>query len=101
MPKDDFDLEDPLELMAAEVPLKEEHVREMAQCFIEEFRRMGWSAPAVYALFREPDYHGPYSALKWLGDAAVRVLIEEHYGRGALAGILPVLAVSSVAGGKE
>ncbi len=91
MPKDEFDVEDPLELVAAEVPLSAADVEEMAACFIEEFRRMRWSAATVYALFRDPRYHGPYSALGQLGDARVRALVEQHYGPGALAGVLPVI----------
>ena len=91
MPKDEFNLEDILELVAAEVPLSAEHVEGMAACFIEEFHRMKWSAAAVYALFRDPRYGGPCSALEQLGDARVRALIEQHYGPHALTGVLPVI----------
>jgi hypothetical protein len=101
MPKDEFDAEDPLELVACEVPLEETHVAEMAACFIEEFRRMGWSAAAIYALSCEPGYHGPHTALERLGDARVRALIEQEYGAGALAGVFPVIPVPSGAEGKE
>ena len=91
MPKDEFDLEDPLELVAAAVPLETEHVEEMAECFIEEFRRLRWSPAEVYGLFRDPRYHGPYSALERLGDARVRALVERQYGQGALCAVLPIL----------
>ena len=101
MPKDEYDAEDPLELVACAVPLEGQHVREMAECFIEEFRRMRWSASRVYALFRDPAYHGPYSALQRLGDAPVRELIERQFGASALAGVLPVLPDPSGTARKE
>lgn len=91
MPKDEFDIEDPLELVTCEVPLEDRHVLTMANCFIEEFHRMRWNAADVYALFRDPRYHGPHSALERLGDAQVRALIEQQYGGGTLSGVLPVI----------
>ena len=91
MPKDEFDLEDPMELVACEVPLGEEHMLTMAECFIEEFRRMRWTAPAVYSLFRDPHFYGPHSVLERLGDARVRSLIEQQFGPRVLAAVLPVI----------
>ncbi|HLE37324.1 MAG TPA: hypothetical protein VI699_09255 [Candidatus Acidoferrales bacterium] len=101
MPKDEFDLEDPLELAAREIPAGVEHVEEMAECFIEEYRRMGWSAPAVYALFRKAEYHGPHVAFQQLGDARIRGLVEEQYGAGVLAGALPILSGARSGEGRE
>ena len=101
MPKDEFDLEDPLELAAQEIPAGVEHVEEMAKCFIEEFRRMGWSAPAVYALFRKAEYHGPHVAFQQLGDARIRGLVEQQYGAGVLAGTLAVLSAAGRGEEKE
>jgi len=42
MPKDEFDLEDPLEAVAVELPSDEDTLVPMAECFIEEFMRMGY-----------------------------------------------------------
>lgn len=59
MPKDEFDLEDPLEGVAVEVPAEEDTLTPMAECFIEEFMRMGYSAERILGLFTNPMYAGP------------------------------------------
>lgn len=78
MPKDEFDPEDPMELVGVELPTgSEEGVREMALTFAEEFIRSGFSEDRVRAMFQNPFYQGPYLVWKAKGDAYVSAVIEE------------------------
>ena len=87
MPYDEFDLDDPLELVAQEVSLEEEHLNEMAECFVEEFARMGYGAEELFKLFCDPFYRGPYSVLQARGEKFVRDLIEERVGARPTAAV--------------
>jgi hypothetical protein len=78
MPKDDFDFEDPLEIVGCEVPLTDAHLTEMAECFISEFARMGWNDAQLLAMFRNPFYRGPYSVLQIRGEDYLRYLIQRY-----------------------
>ena len=80
MPYDDYDTEDPLELVGCEVELEEEHLTEMAECFVEEFARMGAGANQLLELFRNPFYRGPHSVFERRGEAWVKDLIEARLG---------------------
>jgi hypothetical protein len=80
VPYDDYDAEDPLELVGCEVELADEHLTEMAECFVEEFARMGYGANELLELFRNPFYRGPHSVYQARGEEYVRRLIEEIVG---------------------
>lgn len=47
----------------------------MAECFAEEFARMGYSEEALLALFRDPFYQGPHLAFQQRGEEWVRTLL--------------------------
>lgn len=47
----------------------------MAECFAEEFARMGYSGEALLALFRNPFYQGPNAAYQAFGEPWVQELI--------------------------
>ena len=64
MPKDEFDFEDPLELNGVALLTHEDTTDEMAECFIEEFMRMGYNHKQILALFRNPHYLGLNMALR-------------------------------------
>ncbi|MGH9603300.1 MAG: hypothetical protein ACRD24_13030 [Terriglobales bacterium] len=81
MPYDEFDAEDPLELVGCEVPLDDEQLSEMAECFVEEFARMGLGPDQILALFASPFYRGPHSVYQGRGEAYVRDLIAGMTGR--------------------
>jgi hypothetical protein len=53
----------------------------MAECFIEEFMRMGYNHKQVLALFRNPQYLGPNMVLEKRGEPFVRDLIADVFGR--------------------
>ncbi|MEJ5238297.1 MAG: hypothetical protein WHT82_08050 [Limisphaera sp.] len=81
MPKDEFDPEDPWELNRVAVPTEEDTLPAMAETFVEEFMRMGYGAPQVLALFRNPHYVGPYAVRARHGEGFVRELIARVFQR--------------------
>ena len=62
MPKDEFDFEDPFELNGMAFLTHEDTTDDMAECFIEEFMRMGYGSKQIFALFKNPHYLGPNMA---------------------------------------
>ena len=92
MPKDEFDFEDPLELNGVAFLTEEDTSAEMAECFAEEFMRMGYNHKQVLALFRNPHYTGPNMVLVNKGEPFVRNIIAEtfaRWGRPVAAGVSP------------
>jgi hypothetical protein len=81
MPKDEFDVEDPLELNAMAFVTHEDTTAEMAACFVEEFARMGFEPRRILSLFRDRRYVGPNMVMEKQGEAFVRDLIEEIFAR--------------------
>ena len=81
MPKDEFDFEDPFELNGMAFMTHEDTTNDMAETFIEEFMRMGYSHKQVLALFRNPHYLGPNMALEKRGEPFIRDLITEVFAR--------------------
>jgi len=81
MPKDEFDSEDPFELNGMAFFTQEDTTNDMAECFVEEFMRMGYGHKQILALFRNPHYLGPNLALEKRGEPFVRDLITEVFAR--------------------
>ncbi len=81
MPKDEFDFEDPLELNGIAFLTEEDTTGEMAECFIEEFMRLGCNHKQVLALFRNPYYIGMNMVLEKRGESFVRDCISEIFAR--------------------
>ena len=81
MPKDEFDFEDPLELNGVALFTHEDTTNDMAECFIEEFMRMGHNHKQILALFRNPQYLGPHLAFEKRGEPFVRDTITEVFAR--------------------
>jgi hypothetical protein len=52
----------------------------MAECFIEEFLRLGHSAVQILALFRNPHYTGMNMVLQNRGEDFVKAKISEVFG---------------------
>jgi len=77
MPKDEFDFEDPLELNGVALYTDEDTSRDMAECFVEEFLRMGYSHKQILAMFRNPHYLGMNMVLQNKGEPFVRDIIAE------------------------
>ena len=81
MPKDEFDLEDPLELNGVTLYTDEDTSRDMAECFVEEFLRLGYNHKQLLALFRNPHYLGMNMVLQNKGEPFVKEVIGEVFAR--------------------
>jgi hypothetical protein len=81
MPKDEFDFEDPFELNGMAMVTTEDTTKDMAECFIEEFMRLGHNHKQVLALFRNSFYIGPNMVLEKRGEPFIRELITEVFAR--------------------
>lgn len=84
MPKDEFDIEDPLELSGVVVACNEDNDEEMAVAFIEEFLFLDFTAERIFMLFSNPDHVGPHRIFRNKGGDYVRTLINqilEHWTR--------------------
>src|SRR5262245_57119905 len=81
MPKDEFDFEDPLELNGVAVLSDEDTMQPMAECFVEEFMRLGYNHKQILALFRNPHYLGMNMVIQNKGEDFVRDIIAETFAR--------------------
>ena len=54
----------------------QEAVLEMAECFIDEYARLGFDASRILHMFRTKGYAGPYMATEILGEQAIRELVD-------------------------
>jgi len=81
MPKDEFDFDDPLELNGMALLTHEDTTTKMAECFIEEFMRMGYEHKQLLALFLNPHYLGPNMVYEKRGEPFIRDLIAEVFAR--------------------
>ena len=81
MPKDEFDFDDPMELSGVGLMTTEDTTEAMAECFIEEFMRLGYNHKQVLALFRNPHYLGMNMVLQNRGEEFVREKITEIFSR--------------------
>lgn len=81
MPKDEFDFDDPMELVGVEIPTDEDTLDEMARCFIDEFVRLGYPDKAILHLFKSPFFVGSHLIYQRKGEAYVKALIEETRAR--------------------
>ena len=53
-----------------------DHIAEMAEAFIIEFKRMRWTEEAILAMFRNPFYAGPHYVYKERGEQFVVDLLD-------------------------
>ena len=100
MPYDDPDTTDPMTLHGVmfDVDDADAH-REMAECFIEEYIRLGFDRARLVKLFHTRGYAGPHMALKILGEPAIERLIDSCLARwGPRAPVAPAVAVAAGAG---
>jgi hypothetical protein len=98
MPKDEFDFEDPFELNGMAFLSHEDTTNDMAECFTEEFMRMGYNHQQVLALFRNPQYLGPHMAFEKRGEPFIRDLIADVFARWGKAVTWPVVNAGSPCG---
>lgn len=82
MPKLEPDATDPMELagVAFDDPTGQS-VRVMAECFADEFLRLGHSVSEVMELFRGSEHRLAHHAWERLGDIAVFAMVQELRSR--------------------
>ena len=86
MPKDEFDHQDPMQLVSCPMPAGGvEQEREMARCLAEEYIRMGVSEEELLSMFADPFYSIVHGVYRSLGEEAIREIISE-----VRAGWMPV-----------
>lgn len=80
MPKDEIDPDDPMELRGVGLLTDHDTTEPMAECFIEEFLRLGHNHRQILALFRNPHYTGVHLVLQQRGEDFVKAKITEVFG---------------------
>ncbi len=79
MPMREPDADDPMERVGVRLPVPDgQTMRDMAECFVEEFVRLGHSADELMRMFRNPFYRGIHQAYQALGEAHIRELITQY-----------------------
>jgi hypothetical protein len=81
MPKDELDPQDPLEPIAVALTSHEDTLAPMAECFIEEFMRMGYDAKQILGMFMDPFYAAAHMALKAKGGEFIEKLIADTFAK--------------------
>ncbi len=79
MPYNDPDATDPMTLHGVVVETDDDRaMRDMAECFVEEYLRSGFDAARITAMFQTQGYAGPYLAYQTLGPAVIQRIIEQQ-----------------------
>ena len=73
-PKDEFEPDDPMELVGVGLPVGGE--REMVLAVIDEYVRLGFSGEEIVSLFRDPCYTMTNRIFRELGEAYVRECVD-------------------------
>ena len=82
MPYDDPDATDPMTLHGVVVETENEAaMRDMAECFVEEYIRIGFDEDRILKMFQTGGYAGPFLAFQTFGEEVIRSLITEHMQR--------------------
>ena len=84
MPYDDPDGTDPMTLHGVVVDAEEpprEAIREMAECFVDEYARLGFDRARILRMFTTQGYAGPRMALETLGETEVCELVDDVLAR--------------------
>ncbi len=80
MPYGDPDHTDPMTLTGVVLEdigaPSQEAIREMAECFIDEYARLGFDANRILHLFCNKGFAGPSMAKDVLGEEAIRELVD-------------------------
>ncbi len=78
MPKDEFDQDDPMELVGVSlVDPDGDLLARMARCIIEEYFMIGFGREEILGLFHDPFYQSPHEIYRRKGDDYLKGLIEE------------------------
>jgi hypothetical protein len=75
MSRETFETEDPFELVGMVMPGEPGELEAMAECFVEEYVRMGWDEEQLMTLFVNPMFMATYRVYRQLGERYVQELI--------------------------
>ncbi len=79
MPMRETDADEPMELVGVCLPVPDDQAtRAMAECFVEEFVRLGHTADELMRMFQNPFYAGVHQAYQALGEAYIGELITKY-----------------------
>ncbi len=79
MPYGEPDATDPMTLHGVVMKTEDDRaMHEMAECFVEEYIRIGFEPERILRMFRTRGYAGPNLAYQTLGDDAIRAIIHEQ-----------------------
>ncbi len=82
MPYQEPDETDPLTLHGMVIEAdSDQPLRDMAECFIDEYIRLGFDADRLLKMFQTQGYAGPYLAWQTLGEETIVAMIDEHVQR--------------------
>jgi O-phosphoseryl-tRNA(Cys) synthetase len=84
MSREQFETEDPMELIGIVMPGEPGQVEAMAECLVEEYARMGWSEEKLFTLFVNPMYMATYRIYRQFGEDYVQELINRTCDRWRL-----------------
>lgn len=76
MPKNEPSISDPLELIGVTVPTGESELLFMAECFIEEYIKIGYSDTQIMNFFQNPFFRGTHIIYQYKGEKFVQDLIQ-------------------------
>ncbi len=80
MPYDDPDATDPMTLHGVVVETQNDNaMREMAECFVEEYIRSGFDADRILRMFKTQGYAGPFLAYQTIGEEVIQSIIVEMF----------------------
>jgi hypothetical protein len=77
MPKEEIDVEDPLDLVGMVLPGEPGQVELMAECIVDEYLRLGWQEARLMTLFENPMFMATHRIYRQKGEAYVRALIQK------------------------
>ncbi len=79
MPMREPNADDPMELVGVRLPVPDaQAMRDMAECYVEEFVRLGHTADELMSMFRNPFYGGVHQAYQALGEEHIGELITKY-----------------------
>ena len=75
MAYDELESDDPMELTGMVLPGEPGQLEAMAECFVEEYVRMGWDERRLMTLFINPTFLATHRIYRLKGEGYVRELI--------------------------
>jgi hypothetical protein len=95
MDQKDFEDDDPMQLVGMVVPGEDGQLEAMAECFVEEYVRMGWGERRLMTLFVNPMFIGTHRIYQLKGEAYVRDLIRQMCAKWGVTSDKEVIYLAS------